>query len=465
MAGLFSTIDTLQTALDAFQTELSVTGNNISNVNTPGYTEEIAQLTEAPTTLQTAGAVVSVGNGVSVSSVNRVQSMFLQQQCQTAQAASGQVSTMSNGMTNVQSVLNEPGDNGISDALSSFFDAFSGLASNPSDASQQLQVQSAAETLTQRVQTLSQDLTTQSAQNAQALSGTLTSIQNQINTIANINQQIELGDTSTSQPPALLDERDQALNTLSNLVGVQTQINSNGTVNVSMNGLTLVDQSGGYQFPANYSVANGTVTDADGTTFPVTGGQLGGEFSLSNTIAGYQTQLDTLANTVTSQVNAIYATATSASGTTNQQFFNESTPPAAPLGAGGFSLAPAITASSSNILTGTSGEASDGGVAQAISQLQNSSVAALGNQSITNYYSNFVSAIGTQVSYYNQQVSTQQNVTQQITQQMQSVGGVSLDDEMSSMLEYQRSYQAAAQALASVNSSMDYVMNMLTISS
>src|SRR5580704_11395883 len=106
MAGLFSTIDTLSSALDAFQTELSVTGNNVANVNTPGYTREVANLTEAPTTTQVSGAGQSLGNGVSVGSINRIQSMFLQQQSQSASAQSGQLSTLSNGMTQVQSVLN-----------------------------------------------------------------------------------------------------------------------------------------------------------------------------------------------------------------------------------------------------------------------------------------------------------------------------------------------------------------------
>jgi flagellar hook-associated protein 1 FlgK len=462
MAGLFSAIDTLSSALDAFQTELSVTGNNVSNVNTPGYTREQADLAQAPTITQTAGHAISVGNGVTVGSVNRIQNMFLQQQSQTASADSGQLSSMSNGLAAIQSVLNEPGTSGVSNALSSFFNAYSGLASNPSDPSQQLAVQTAAMTLTQRVQTLSQNLSSQAAQNGQSITTTVQSIQTAINNIANDNQQIHLASTSTSMPNSLLDKRDQDINTLSSLVGVQSQINPDGTANVSMNGMTLVDQSGAIQFPSTYSAANSTVTSANGTTFPVTSGQLAGQFSLSNTITGYQSQLDTLANTVTSQVNALYATATDSAGNTNMQFFAASAPPAAPLGAAGFALAPAIAANSSAIATGTSGNASDGGVALAISQLQNSNVAGLGNQTIEGFYTNFVGAIGTQVSYYNTQVSTQTSVTAQIASQVQSVSGVSLDDEMSSMLEYQRSYQASAQALSSINTAMDSLMSMLT---
>jgi flagellar hook-associated protein 1 FlgK len=458
MAGMFSAIDSLSSALGAFQQELSVTSNNVSNVNTPGYSRQTANLAQAPTSIYTEGSALSVGNGVTVSSVARIQDMFLQQRSQAAASDTGRLSTLSDGLTSVQSLLNEPSTSGISTALSNFFNAWSGLSSSPSDPSQQLQVQSTAQTLTQTVQTLSKNLTAQASQNTQSISTTLSSIQTAINNIANINQQIHLGSTSSSQPSSLLDERDQALSSLSKLVDVQSQVNSDGTVNVSMNGMNLVDQTGARKFPTTFSAANSTVSDSAGNTFPVRSGQLSGEFTLSNTIAGYQTQLDNFANTVTTQVNSIYATATNAAGATNQPFFKVTTPAA---GAAGFSLAAGVAANSTAIGTGTSGTASDGGVALGLSQLQNSSLAALGNQTIQGYYGNFVSSIGSQVSYYQSQVSTQSSVTTQINNQIQSVSGVSLDQEMSNMLEFQRSYQAAAQTLSSINSTMDSLMSMV----
>ncbi len=458
MPGLFSAIDNMSAALQAFQQELSVTSNNVANVNTPGYSRQVAQLAEAPTSTYTAGAVMSIGNGVTVSSINRIQDMFLQQRTQTAASDTGRLGTMSNGLTAVQGMLNEPGTSGISDALSSFFNAWSGLASNPSDSSQQLQVQTTAQTLTQRVQTLNQSLNAQATQETQTIGTTLQSIQATVNNIASLNQQIHLGSTSSSQPIALLDQRDQALQQLSKLVDVQSQVNSDGTVNVSMNGLTLVDQTGAHQFPTTYSAANSTVTDVTGTSFPIRSGTLAGEFGLVNTIGAYKTQLDTLANTVTSQVNTVYATATDANGNTNQPFFNVTVPAG---GAGSFALAPAIAASSSAIATGVTGKAADSSVALALSQLQNQSIAGLGGQTIQGYYTNFVSGIGTQVSYYNSQVTTQAAISTQISNQVQSISGVSLDDEMSHMLEYQRSYQAAAQSLSAFNSTMDSLMNMI----
>jgi len=458
MPGMFSAIDTLSSALQAFQQELSVTGNNVSNVNTPGYSRETATLAEAPTSIYNQGMALSVGNGVTVASVNRIQDMFLQQRSQTAASDTGRLGTMSDGLTAVQGLLNEPGTGGVSDALSGFFNAWSGLASSPSDPSQQLQVQTAAQTLTQRVQTLYQSLTTQANQNTQSITNTIQSIQTDINGIANINQQIHLGSTSSSQPTSLLDQRDQMVQSLSKLVDVQSQVNQDGTVNLSMNGLNLVDQTGAHTFPTNYSAANSTVTDASGNSFPIRSGQLAGQFGISNTIAGYQTQLDTLANNVVSQVNSVYATATNAAGLTNQQFFNA---PAVPTGAAGFSLAPGIAASSSAIATGTSGKASDGGIALALSQMQNTPVAALGGQTIQGYYTNFVTSVGSQVSYYGSQVTTQANVTTQINNQIQSVSGVSIDDEMSNMLQFQRSYQAAAQTLSSINTAMDSLMSMV----
>jgi flagellar hook-associated protein 1 FlgK len=185
---------------------------------------------------------------------------------------------------------------------------------------------------------------------------------------------------------------------------------------------------------------------------------LAGEFQLSGTITGYQSQLDTLANTVTTQVNTIYSTGKNAAGTTGANFFNVTVPAG---GAASFALDPAIAASSSAIATGTSGSSGDGGVALALSQLQNQTQATLGNQTIQAYYTNFVGAVGSQSQYYTNQVSTQTAVTNQIQSQIQSVSGVSSDDEMANMLTYQRSYQAAAQALATINSTMDSLLGIL----
>jgi flagellar hook-associated protein 1 FlgK len=455
---MFSAIDTVTSALSAFQQELDVTGNNISNVNTPGYSQEVANLQQGPTYQYVQGNAATIGSGVQVGSVTRIQSMFLQQSSQSASSDTGRLNTMQSGLNSVQSALNEPGSDGISAALSGFFNAWSGLASSPSDTSQQLNVQTAATTLTSRVQSTYQQLTQITSQTTSGINSTLQSIQTQINQLASLNQQIQQQSAQGAIPNGLMDQRDQDLNTLSNLVNINTTFNADNTVNVTMGGMTLVNQSGAITVPTNWSSTASTLTDASGNAWPVTGGTLAGQFGVLNTVNGYTTQLNTLANTITSSVNSVYATGTNSSGTTGANFFTSTNPPG---GAAGFSLDPAIAASSSAIATGTSGNASDGGVALAIANLTSQSQAALGNTSVTSFYNSFVSTVGQQANYYQSAVTTQSSITTQIQNQIQSVSGVNLDDEMSSMLNFQRSYQAAAEALTTFNSTMDSLLAIL----
>jgi flagellar hook-associated protein 1 FlgK len=181
----------------------------------------------------------------------------------------------------------------------------------------------------------------------------------------------------------------------------------------------------------------------------VTGGNLAGLFQTINTVSGYQSQLDTLANNLRTQVNGLETT-----GMTNEDpptagvdFFNDVPAGQPQTGAIDFAVNTQIQADPNMISAGTSGSAGDGGLAQNIADLQNTAIAGLGNQTFGTYYDNFASKVGSDVQNYTTQDTSQSAVLTQINAQVQSNSGVSLDDEMSNMLVYQRSYEAAAKAL------------------
>ena len=100
-------------------------------------------------------------------------------------------------------------------------------------------------------------------------------------------------------------------------------------------------------------------------------------------------------------------------------------------------------------------------MALSISNLKDQSVAGLGNVTFARYFGNVVSDVGSKKSYWDGQNSTQQAMVDQINQQIQSVSGVSLDDEMANMLKFQRSYQAAAKALSIFDQTTQDLINMI----
>jgi len=444
MPGAFDGINMATTALWASQQELDVTGDNVANVNTPGYSEQAVTVSEAPTsTYYSDGAQQQQGSGVTVDSVNRVRSALLDAQMNSAQSTLGTYTSLSGNLQQVASVLNDTNGTGIGNDIDQFFNAWSALGSNPNSAGATTAVQQAGLNLTQDVQSAASQLNQLSGQANGQVQSTISQVNTLAKQIAGLNSQIVQAQATGESPNSLLDQRTQALSDLANLVNIQTNTNSDGSVSVNVSQFDLVDQGGAKGFPTTYNAANGTVGSA-GATISVTGGQLSGLFQSINAIQGDQTQLDTIANTLTTQVNGLSTTGKTSTGTTGVNFFDPSS-----TGAATFQLSSTVAANASSIAAGTSGNSGDGSLALKISNLQSSTtLPGLGGQTISGYYQGLIGQVGSSASTYQNSLSTQQAVITQITGQISTTSGVDLDTQMADMLKYQQSYSVAARALS-----------------
>lgn len=460
MPSPFHGIGLTSNALRAFQRALDVTGHNIANVNTPGYTRQTVQFSDTEPTLFYQGGVYALGNGVQISSINRIRDAFLAQRSLGAAADTGKFAEMANGLTNVQSLFLEPGGSGIADAMDKFFNSWSALASDPNEPTARLEVQQAGSTLANRIRNTYSDLKSQLDNTNTTITDTLNQVQNLSKTIADLNSQIRHKTAEGAMPNDLLDLRDQAVKQLGTLVDITTYDQPDGGVNVYMNQLTLVDSAGAVPTPMTFNSATNQISDATGT-FDVGSGRLRALFESAQQIKTYQGNLDTLANSLRTTVNSVHTTGTNPLGNTGVNFFGDVTSPTPQTGAIDFDLDPAIKANPQAIATSVSGAAGDGGLALSLSQLRDQSNPLLGNVTFNRYFSNLVSDVGTKKQYWDAQVTTQTAMNDQINQQIQSVSGVSLDDEMANMVKFQRSYQAAAKALSIFDQMTQDLINLI----
>ena len=442
MPYTFQGIQTMSSALEAFQSQIDITGENISNVDTPGYSRETVNLAESPVDPVTFGNTYDLGSGVTIESVTRIQNQFLQMSANSVASSLGMANMQASSSSDVNSVIGNPSDGGINTDLDSFFNAWSGLASDPTDANK-LTVQQAGETLTNDISSAYEGMESLSQNDGQQVTSTLQNIQSDVNQIATLNQQILSDQASGGSPNALLDQRDQTVANLSSMINVTVTQGPSGAYDVSSGNLVLVNDSGAQTVPTQYNAANGTITDANGS-YQVQSGQLAGLCDSINKISSYQGNLNNLADSLQSSVNSAYAGASDSSGNTGETFFSGT-------GASNFSLASGIQSNPDSILTGASGAAGDVGIANQIAGLASQPLTGLGNQTASDYYSQLVGQIGLDGSNANAAQSTQQGMSVQVQSQIQSVSGVNLDDEMSNLLQFQRSYQAAAQALSSMD--------------
>ena len=228
-------------ALQALQTAIATTSNNIANANTPGYAKESVDLTTA---IPQAHGSTSVGTGVQVTAILRAYSQVAANQLNGSQSNLGQLASLQAYTNQVDNIVGTTAG-GVSAALQSYYTAWSNVANAPTSIAARQALVSAAQGVASSFQSTSSQIQTLNTN----INGAITADVQQINSIgasiSKLNQQIVVGTAQAGgQPPNdLIDQRDQLLSNLSQLVGVTTNVDGTGALNVFVgNGQPLVLQ-------------------------------------------------------------------------------------------------------------------------------------------------------------------------------------------------------------------------------
>ncbi len=425
------TLQGLQTALSGLQAEqqaIDVTGQNITNANTEGYSRQTAVLqTKEPLHIAALSAVTGeggqLGTGVTVATYTRIRNTYLDAQYRTQNTALGAANTQAEELGQAQRVLGEPSSSGLASQLSAFWSSWGELADPPSEAAK-VGVVSAATQLTDTLHQLSSQLQSiegQAAARYAAVTGPTGEVQNDAAQIAQLNHQIKLSLQAHQQPNDLEDSRDLLLDKLSALANVTVTTQADGTDTVTFGNA------------AKPLVEDATVNWPQVLT-PAAGGQLGALLELSSptgALASYQTGLNEVAETLVSSVNAIHTATPFFTGTT----------------------AATIEVAVTSAQVQTSSEAAPGGNNVALA------IAALRGQGADQRYATLVAQIGSGVRNAKTTQETAQAVLTAVSNQRQAVSGVSLDEEMTNLITFQRGYQASARALNVMNEVLDTLIN------
>ena len=249
MSGISGLVGNALTGLQAAQQALQVTGNNIANVNTPGYSQETAVQTTQPPSL--LGGLY-LGNGTQIDAVTRSYNSYLQSQVWSTTATASGANTLN---TQLQPIVNLLAGTsaGMSTAINQFFaSGVAQVAANPADIPSRQSLLSQAQSLAQTFQSSAQQL--QDAANGvnQQIGQSITAINSLTQQIAQLNVKINtLSDGSGATPNALLDQRDQLITQLSSQVGVTVLQQGNNQVSVfTGNGQVLVAGNQSYDLKA-----------------------------------------------------------------------------------------------------------------------------------------------------------------------------------------------------------------------
>lgn len=452
--SLFQSLASATSGMNAARLGLEVTGQNIANINTRGYSRRLLSLAEA----RPAGAD-EAGRGVEVLGIRAARDFFINARLGREGAGLAKDEAILNGVGMVEAAIGLPGES-IDAKLTAFFDSFSNLAVDVTSAPARDNVVSQAQALAHSIGTMSRWFSTQQTD---ADAGVRNGVA-QLNELATRLAQLNVGIT-TGGPAVetLRDERDLVLSEMSELADVALVTRADGAIDVTVaNGRALVVGGTAYAIEVSDTPPSGyaslSLHDAN-ITGAITNGRLGGLIELRDAVMPrYHAGLDQLAYDLAGQVNALHVTGTDGDGNPGGNFFTPLTTVAG--AAQALEVDPAVVANSQLVAGSATSSAGDNQIAQAIAALRDNEFMS-GGTTPAGAWSAIVYEVGSDVSAARTASSTREQVMRQLQQLRDQAAGVSLDEEAAALIRYQRSYEASARYFTTIVDTLDTLLSLV----
>lgn len=460
MSG-FSSLNTAVTGLSAAQRALDIAGQNIVNANTPGYSRQrvtLASAGGATTATFFTGNGANFG-GVSVEELTRVRDAFLEATRAAAGSKHAALSVQASALTSAQTLLAEPGDTGLQAAIDGFYKSWQDLASSPTNSSNgSVVIQNG-----QKVVTQLQYIGFGIAAEWDNLHANLVDVVAQANQaavdLAELNGQIAAGTVAGRPVNEMIDKRDLLVRKLGELVGGVAVPGPDNTVSVTVNGISILSGTTAQRFGLSGSSDLGSALTSPPTIVwgetpvPVESGSAAGLLAALRTdLPNLRASLDGVATSLRDAVNTLFATGSTLAGDPGELFFD---------GTSATTLM-VVPTSPSQLAISVEGGKIDGSIAGKIGDLSIDAYASSvlgGAQSPSSRWRDLTVGLGVQVQSLKNAVTVQESVVAAADDAVQSNAGVSLDEEMTNLLLFQRSFQAASRVITTIDEMMDTLVN------
>ncbi|NOX36876.1 MAG: flagellar hook-associated protein FlgK [Calditrichaeota bacterium] len=461
MPGIFQSLDIARRAIWANRLGLDVASHNIANVNTPGYSRQRVQLQSARPLNLVKG---QLGLGVKADQIERIRSQLLDLQYRRASHTFGRAEIEENVLLQVETVIQEPAENSIGNLITEFFSEFSRLSSEPENTTIRNTLVQKATTLVETFRGKYESLSEIQKSLRQDGQSMVNQINELIRQIAELNAQISGAEGTGGQANDLRDQRDLLLDKLSEYLDIRYVENDRGIMTVSVEGMMLV---GGDKYkPLTLESYNDNgnlklrIRSNEGQEITIRNGRLGGLLNLhNNTIQKLLDDLNTLARNLIDEVNRIHRKGKGLpvgdppQSATGLNFFTGTD-------ARSIEISPDIANNVANIAASLDGSVGNGEVALAIANLRNKKIFNGRTETLNDFYSTMVTTLGTEIQVAQDTRFNQQLLRDQIENQRESVSGVSLDEEMTNLIKYQRALEAAAKIVRVVDEVLETVIQM-----
>lgn len=480
MSSIFAIYNIANTGMSVNQTGLTVTSQNLSNIQTSGYSRQRSISQETTTAVQSSVSAVS---GASVQTIERLRNQLLDQTYRQQNAKLGYWETKSANLEDAQIVLDEftadDGSVGLQQAIEDLLTSWDELSKDPSNLTNRQTVLENAEYLLDLFAECDEQLQNLQYDATDKVKSDVAELNDLARQVAELNGQIQRAEVKDVEASELRDQRDSLLDSMSALANITVNIQADGTLQASIGGVYLVSGTkthtltatgdGSAQDPLQVqweelnepaAITSGSIAanlaDADQrgvqtvTTIPYSYASGQTDSSLSSLRQG----LNTLLTAIVNQINSLHSAGTGLDGSSGLDFFVADDSSQA-LGARNIQINSLLIADTDKIAAGSSGAAGDNSIAAAIAALlDDATLFQFDGQTMNaaDFYQALISWVGTAGSTANGHYQTQSALVAQVDSSRQSVSSVSLDEELANMIQYQNAYSASARVLSTIDS-------------
>lgn len=451
--ALTKIFDISSRSLAVYRRALEVTSHNIVNSANPNYSRQRIVF-ETETSNLTAGLVW--GNGVKISDVMRVRDRLVDAHIIGTNQKFSDSSRQSQLVGDVEKIFSEPSDLGISNLMTTFFNSFNELAVTPNSVPLRTNVLNAANNLSAKVTSVNQSLNTLKGDIKQEFHQKVNSVNSILDQIHQINYE-QFSNAYNGVPVNdLLDKRDALVDELSNLVNINVVYDNTNSAVISIGGALAVDRMHSSEFVAEEVNGKLNLKVKDGS-YPIvlTGGELNALSQVySKKIPAYQEKLDAVINKLIEAVNGEHVNGYTITDPqeTGLNFFEGYVN-------GELIINAELIDDPNKIAISLDGTEGNGEIALRIAQLTDAKL--LDGNTLQESYSSMINGLGNYGMLQNNYTQANQMVLDELAQLRASQSGVSVDEEMTNVLKFQRTYEASAKLITVADEILQTILNMV----
>ncbi len=458
MPSIGSILSVASTALRTQQEAINVTAHNIANAATEGYSKQRPVLSQLPPQRTPTGIF---GSGVGVVDVQRIRDVYLDSNYRLETGEYRESEVRSGVLGQLETILSEPGEGGLSTTLDQFFSAWSSLATDPTSASARGAVREQGSLLSGQLRGLAADLDVLRQDTEARLLSSVQKVNDLAGTVARLNREITASEAAGETAGDLRDARDRAIDEMSTLIPIQVTQRENGGVGILTSGVGLVD--GAEHGTLEVRLSGGALElglEGRASSLPDLGGRIGGMIRVLNEdLPAARDSLDDLAEALVTEFNTLHRTGTAPDGSTGVDFFDP-----AGVTASSISLSAAVEVDAKAIAAGTGGASGEyragaNDIALTLAGLRDAPNATLG-VSFGEHFRELVSDVGFSVRSSLDSVEVHKTLSEQADVRRQSFSGVSTDEELVKLIEFQTAYSAAARVVTVADELLDTLVRM-----